>query len=148
MPKIVITNVPGLDGEYELDMNFTYRDFRTIKQVAGVRANEVMDALNAGDLDVIIALAEIALRRAGKAHQLDELLDADASDASISIDVSDMEVDESPPPLEPEQRSNDERQSSGHSTNGVTEASQEMLIHEDSGTPPQDSTSVRPISTT
>jgi len=148
MPKIVITDVPGLDGEYEFDMNFTYRDFRTIKQVSGVRANEVMDALQAGDLDIIIALAEIALRRAGKVHSVDELLDADASTGSITLDVSDMEAEENPPPLEPELRSNDERTSSGNGTNGVTEDSPETLIREGSGTPQQVSTSAHLTSTT
>ena len=34
MPKVVIKDVPGLDGEYELDLTFTHRDFRTIKQIA------------------------------------------------------------------------------------------------------------------
>jgi hypothetical protein len=146
MPKIIINDVPGLDGEYDLDMTFTHRDFHTIKQVAGIRANEVQGALEAGDMDIIVAMAEIALRRAGKVHLVDQLWDAEAG--SITLDVEDLEEDASPPPQEPEPRSDDERSSSGISTNGDTDASPETSIPDSSGIPRLGSTSGQLTSTT
>lgn len=149
MPKIILTGIPGLDGEYELDMNFTYRDFRTIKQVAGVRANEVQDALAGGDTDLIVALAEIALRRAGKQHSVDELLDAEAG--AITLDADDMaEADAGPPAVSSgdEPRSEPESRTSGSSTNGATEPSPETSKDDSSGTPRLVSSSVLPTSTT
>lgn len=140
MPKIVITGVPGLDGAYELDMTFTHRDFHTIKQVAGVRANEVQDALEGGDLDIVVAMAEIALRRANVPHSVDQLWDSEAG--GITLDVSDVE-DEADNPPEPEgaPRSDDAKPSSGLSTNGATDASLETSTHDSSGIPRLGSTS-------
>jgi hypothetical protein len=146
MPKIIISNVPGLEGEYDLDMSFTHRDFRTIKQVAGVRANEVSEALNAGDLDIIVAMAEIALVRAGKVHSLDQLWDSEAG--AITLDVADMEdAPDDPPPSGDEPKSDAVRLSSGVDTNGDTESSPVTLIREDSGTQPQVSMSDQVTST-
>lgn len=148
MPKIVIAGVPGLDGEYEMDMTFTHRDFHTIKQVAGVRANEVMDALEGGDLDIIVAMAEIALRRAGVPHSVDQLWDSEAG--GITLDVVDLEevVPDNPPQPEDEPRSDDAKPSSGTSTNGVTDVLPERSTLASSGTPLPDSTSDQLTSTT
>ena len=147
MPKIIISGVPGLDGEYDLDMTFTHRDFRTVKQVAGARANEVMESLGAGDLDIIVAMAEIALQRSGRPHSIEQLWDAEAG--SITLDVADLEdVASDPPPNEGEPKTSVERLSSGVDTNGATESSPEMSTLEDSGTPQQVSTSAHLTSTT
>lgn len=65
--KIVLSNVPPYDGEYELDVTYlTNRELHTIKNLCGLRAGELDDALQAGDSDVIVALAVIALERNGK----------------------------------------------------------------------------------
>ena len=139
MPKIVITGAPGLDGEYPLDLVFTHRDFRTIKQVAGVRANEVMDAINAGDLDIIVALAEVALRRAGKSHSIEDLWDSEAG--NISLDVTDTEEDpENPPLLAEDEKSDGDIESSGNGMSRSTELSPETSSPDSSGTPLQVST--------
>jgi hypothetical protein len=140
MPKIVITGIPGLDGEYDLDMTFTHRDFHTIKQVAGVRANEVQDALEGGDLDIVVALAEIALRRAEVVHSVDQLWDAEAG--GITLDVTDVEQEPDDPSMPgDEPRSDSAMTSSGDGTNGATEHSQATSIIDSSGTPPQGLTS-------
>lgn len=139
MPKIVIENVPGLDGEYPLNLVFTHRDFRTIKEVANVRANEVMDAINAGDLDIIVALAEIALRRAGRSHSIEDLWDSEAG--SISLDVTDVEEDPAnPPPLESDRKSVGGNESSGNGTSKSTEPFPATSSPASSGTPLQVST--------
>ncbi len=145
MPKIVIKDVPGLDGEYDLDLSFTHRDFRTIKQLTGVRANEVMDALEAGDLDIIVAIAEIALQRAGKQHSVEQLWDAQAG--SLILDVEDMEAEASPPPSADVPKSEDDKSSSGLSTNGDTEPSPVMLRPGSFGTPLPAAISDQPTST-
>ena len=141
MPKIIIEGVPGLDGEYEFALTFTHRDFRTIKQVSGIRANEVMDALNAGDMDLVVALAEIALQRAGVPHTVDDLWDAEAG--SITMDYSADEVEESPPPTAPPlvdaTSSDGEMGSSGGVTSNATDTSPETWTPNGSGTPEPDS---------
>jgi hypothetical protein len=93
MPSIKIEGVPPYDGEYELDMNFTNRDLHTIKQVAGVRAGDLNDALEHKDLDLVVALAVNALRRAGKPIDMDVLWDSEAGRILLVADE-----DAVPPP--------------------------------------------------
>lgn len=98
MPKIIIRDLAPLDGEYEFEMSrFKGTDLRIIKQIAGVRGNELEEALQAGDYDLVIAFAAIALSRAGKTVTPEQLLEADVG--SITIDYSDdtEEVEERPP---------------------------------------------------
>lgn len=99
MPKIVVDSADTLAGEYELDLShFTHREWSIIKREAGVRAGEFWDALNAGDADVILALAVVAMRRAGKdpsRYEIDALWDTDAG--KITLDASDVEDDADPP---------------------------------------------------
>lgn len=66
---VTIEGVPQFDGVYELDydgQSFSMWDLHMIKKIAGVRAAEFKEATDAGDTDVTVALAVIALRRAGK----------------------------------------------------------------------------------
>lgn len=118
MPKIVIKDILGLEGEYDLDLEFTNRDFRIIKQTAGVRANEIEDAISAGDIDVYVALAVIALRRAGKEHLVDDLLDAKVG--SIRLVDEEEAVPETPPSAEDEPRNGHAPTSSGVGSSGDT----------------------------
>lgn len=147
MAKLIINDIPELAGEYELDLNFTHRDFRTIKQVAGVRANEVMDAIEAGDLDIVVALAEIALQRAGVQHSVEQLWDAQAGSLVLDFE-SPEEAAEDPPPSADEPRSDVGSESSGDSTSADTEPFQATLTRVSSGTPQQVSGSARLTSTT
>ncbi len=135
MPKVTIENLYNLDGDYEIDMTFTHRDFRDIKRIAGVRANEVMDALNAGDMDIIVALAAIALRRSGKQFDVEQLWDAEAG--HITLDFSDQEVEANPPigSDESETRSEDDSSPSGTLTSEPTGLSLPSASLSPSGTP-------------
>jgi hypothetical protein len=139
MPNVTIANLYNLDGEYPLDLTFTHRDFRDIKKIAGVRANEVMDALNAGDMDIIVALAAIALRRSGKTFDVEQLWDAEAG--NITLDLTDQEVeDASPPPTsndEDEPAQNGSNSPSGQPTSEPTELSLVSESPSPSGTPVQ-----------
>jgi hypothetical protein len=121
MPQIKIEGVPPYDGVYELDMNFTNRDLHTIKQVAGVRAGDLNDALEHQDLDLVVALAVNALRRAGKPIDMDVLWDSEAGKIMLVAD----EADAVPPPQpssEPGGSVSEPTGSSGTYGNGIGDA--------------------------
>jgi hypothetical protein len=122
--KLKITGVAGLEGEFAFDPVYSHRDFRTIKRLSGVRAAEVMDALNAGDLEVVVAMAVITLERAGVPFTEDQIWDSDAG--SITI-VADEEEEASPPVQELSPSNEDESESSGNATNGALTDSPETV---------------------
>lgn len=95
MGKITIEGVGrGVDGEYEFDhTTFKQREYHLIKTVAGVRALEMEDAINAGDLDLVVAFAKIALERAGKVNVPIEML-WEAEVGQLSWDPGEPEEDE------------------------------------------------------
>ena len=76
-PRITIEGVPPYDGEYEVDQNFTNREFHTIKQVAGIRAGDLQEAMEHKDTDLIVALAVNCLRRAGLVVNIEALWEAE-----------------------------------------------------------------------
>lgn len=77
MDKILIEGIPGLDGEYEIDVSyFTNREMHLIKRIAGVRGGELDEAFRSGDTDIIVAVAAIALQRNGKQADENKLWDA------------------------------------------------------------------------
>lgn len=66
---VLIEGVEGFEGTWEVDTrNLTGFELRTIKRVSGVRAGELPEAMIAGDYDLTIAFAVIALERAQHAH--------------------------------------------------------------------------------
>ena len=155
MPKLIISGSPTLDGEYEFELVFTHRDHHTIKQVAGVRANEFVPALEAGDMDVVVALAKIVLERARVPHTMDMLWDLPLG-TGITVDLQEQEEEEeSPPPpstSEPSPSepasSESERTSSGESTNGAMAGFPETSTPDASGIPLPASSSDPETSTT
>jgi hypothetical protein len=67
--KIVIRDVPPYDGEYELDVvnrRFNGREWNWIKQISGYMRNTINVGLAGGDYDLELAMAVIAMCRAGK----------------------------------------------------------------------------------
>ncbi len=152
MPTVKIEGCGYLDGEYPLDLNFTHRDFREIKQISGMRANEVQGALEAGDLDVVVAIAAIAMRKNNKRYELDDLWDTGAGAISLEMDEEEEEVPLTMPPPSSKNdggESNDSsRTPSGLSSSTSTGPSPETSPQPDSGTPQQVSGSVRVTSTT
>lgn len=139
MPKIVIRNVtPQVNGEYELDTSqpFTNRELHLIKQQSGVRVLEMQDALRAGDSDVFVCFALIALQRAGRGDARDfaDLL-WDAPAGSIDFDFTadkqeaaappDASVPPSLPPSEPDASGGSEKTetASGSGTSNAGEPS-------------------------
>lgn len=92
---------PTIDGEYPCAIgDFTNRDFRDIKRLAGVRVQELMEAFEKGDTDLFVAFAVIALRHAGKAVAEDMLWDAPFGKLSLVTGVEE-EVDDLPPTSAP-----------------------------------------------
>lgn len=79
MPRITITGVDlQVDGIYDLDLEdtFTGDELHLIKKHSGVRAGEIGEAMEAGDYDLIICLAKIAMDRSGKDVRIERLLAA------------------------------------------------------------------------
>lgn len=65
--KLTIKGVEVFDGEYELDLTrgYTGNELHFIKKMSGVRLGEIQEAAAAGDYDLMIALAVIAVWRDG-----------------------------------------------------------------------------------
>jgi len=86
--------------EYVVDSEFTGWEWRLIKQVAGVRVREYEAAVIAGDYDLMVAIAMIAMRRHGVEATEGDLLDEPGG--VIIIDLEDIEeldpTEPSPPP--------------------------------------------------
>lgn len=83
--------------EYPIPESFTYRELDIIKQTAGVRPAEFLDAFRAGDAMVLVALAIIVKRRAGETVDVEALKDMDASSIEEAKDDPDEEDDSRPP---------------------------------------------------
>lgn len=87
---VVIRGLLPFDGDYPFDIVrmvlspgdpefMTYREWHTVKTMSGVRAGEIMDALDAGDTSLNLALVAVILRRAGRAVDENDLWDAPGS---------------------------------------------------------------------
>lgn len=96
------------DGTHPLDLDerpLNGWDLHLIKKIAGVRANELQDGLQAGDYDLIIALAVIALTRSGGLERQTAVQAADALRevelGKIELIGDDEEADAGPPASSP-----------------------------------------------
>ena len=95
--KLVIKNLHPYDGEYELELSgLTNRDYHRIKQLSGVRAGELGEAMQAGDIGVFVAVTEMILKRNGFPQvNVDALWDAEEQCFQV---VEDGGEDEDRPP--------------------------------------------------
>lgn len=108
--KITINGIPPFDGDYPIDVDrLTNRDLHHVKRIAGVRPLELEDALDAGDMDVVVALAYVAITKNGHqyARQAEDAL-WNAELGQITVDLSDEDEGEGgvtadpPPPSGPD----------------------------------------------
>lgn len=101
MAHFHIEGVPPYDGDWPLETGaFTNAELHTIKKVSGVRSQEIEEALDAGDNDLVVALAQIALERAGHRVDLDLLWGAEVG--KITLVAGDEEEEEKhDPPSQP-----------------------------------------------
>src|SRR3954469_25042893 len=96
VPTLTVAGIAGLDGSYDLDLGkFQNEELHTIKKITGVRAGELEDAIQAGDNDLMVAFAGIALRRAGRQVDASHLWKADVG--SITVDFGEPEEEVRPP---------------------------------------------------
>lgn len=103
MLEIRIEGVALFDGAFQLDVERPFRnsEWRLIKKISDVRMGEFQDAIEAGDNDVIVALAVIALIRAGRIQKNlalragDELMDAEFGAITLT------DLDQPDPPAAP-----------------------------------------------
>lgn len=103
MDKIVVDGIPAFNGEYPIDLEaFTMRELQIIKRMSGVRAGELSEAFAAGDSDLILAIAVIAVRRNGRQWEAFEKLAWDVDLAKITfVGDEESEVADEADPLTP-----------------------------------------------
>jgi hypothetical protein len=87
MTAVVIEGVPPWDGRYEFDdFAFTNRELFRIKQLSGLRAGELIEALEANDTSAYVGVAMVVLERSGLKLEADDLWGAKVG--SITLDLS------------------------------------------------------------
>ncbi len=116
MPAVVIDGIPPWDGSYQFDdWLFSNEQLYQIKEISkGLRAAELIEALDMNDSAAFVALAVVVLRMNGK-----QIADVDIADfwaakvGAITIDLGPQ--GDVPPTLPP---SSDELAGSGSSSGG------------------------------
>ena len=97
MAKIIIGKaIPRFAGSYELDSSIPMKgmDWRWIKKISGYMPNTIETGFEGDDPDLYIALAVVALHRAGKIrpqealYVADVLLEADVDGEALTIDFT------------------------------------------------------------
>lgn len=108
-----IRGIPPYDGEYTLNGGLKADELRLIKRVSGVRGGEIEAALEAGDYDVVVALAMIAVQRA----RPDDRVRQEPFDKSEigAIDVVGDEADDALPPANESDGAGTPKPSGSHS---------------------------------
>lgn len=115
--KLIVNGVPPWDGEYQFDdFAFTNRELYDIKQLSGLRASELIEALDSNDTSAYVGVGMVVLARHGKLLEPDDLWNAKVG--SIRIDLG---ADADPPtqsasegkPSETETSSGDDLNSGG-----------------------------------
>lgn len=102
MPKLLIQGLQPYDGEYELELSgLTNRDYHRIKQLSGVRAGELPEAMKAGDIGVFVAVTEMILKRNGFPEvNVDALWDAPEDCFQILETAEDAAAEDADRPLD------------------------------------------------
>ena len=99
MHLIRITDLPPFDGEYPIDLSsFNGRELHEIKKLSGVRGNELGEALLAGDYDLLIAFAVIALERNGRKVPAEALFEAEIGRIVLDEDPATVPEGDARPP--------------------------------------------------
>lgn len=91
--------MPPYDGEYPFDIEgFTNRELHRIKQLTGLRVGELQEAFEAGDNDVIVALAVIVLERSGRKVEDQVIWNAEAGTIRLEFEDQQTEAGEQDDP--------------------------------------------------
>jgi len=92
MIVLTIEDVPPWDGKYEFeDFSFTQRELYTIKQLSGIRAGELVEALDANDSSAMVGIAVVILARNDIRVDVDDLWASTVGSLRLDI-VADEEL--------------------------------------------------------
>ena len=92
MIAVVIEGIAPWDGRYEFeDFTFTNRELYRVKQVSGLRASELIDAIEANDTSAYVAVADVVLSRTDKKVPVDDLWNGPVG--SIMLDFGEVVAD-------------------------------------------------------
>jgi hypothetical protein len=129
MAKITLKDVPPYDGEYGFDVEREYsgHELHLIKNVAGLRLNEIQDAAKAGDYDLFVSLATIVLWREGKVKREEAAAVADVLLAAKTGSLTfDFEEEDARPPDETTPKPDESSTPLSATSNGHSEDPQEI----------------------
>lgn len=88
-PFLILNTLPPYDGEYELvTSGLTTREYHQIRQVCGLRAAEIEDGLESGDVGLMVALTAIMLQRAGHTVNMEILWNAPEESFDVQLKCS------------------------------------------------------------
>lgn len=102
MPAVVIKGCSPWDGTYEFDdFAFTNRELFEIKKLSGIRAGELIEALEANDTAAYVGVGIIVLARAGKVVDPDDLWNAPVGSIALELNGNGDVADPPTTPAEP-----------------------------------------------
>lgn len=146
-PKVdtlIVEGLDGLSGRYEFDIVamltegspdcLTNREAHKVKQMTGIRAGELMDAMTAGDSDVLVALAWVVLTRRGKRVDEEVLWDSPMG-SGFSFDIAKRQVDDPDPPTVPGPTGSTETPDGVGGTSGAATAAKSPSDRKATGSP-------------
>lgn len=126
-----IEGLPPYDGDHPIDLErFTNRELHLIKEMSGVRANELTESFQAGDNDLIVAFCAIALQRAGLTVDRDRLWDAEVGKIDLVV-----EDDAGPPARQPESGDGDTAKPASSGKSSRTDGGHLASVPSPTGTP-------------
>ena len=99
MIVLTLEGVPPWDGRYDFpDFGFTNRELFEIKKLSGIRAGELVEALDANDTAAFVGVAVVVLGRHGKTIDPDDLWNAPVGSIVLEIVADDDAGPPTPPP--------------------------------------------------
>lgn len=120
MMAVVVKDAAPWDGRYEFpDFSFTNRELHTIKQISGIRAGELIEALDANDTAAYVGVAVVVIGRTGKTIDPNRLWDAPVGSITIDLGSGDDGVPPTTAAVEGEPNANDGSSGPGSSDGGV-----------------------------
>ncbi len=101
MDKLTVDGIPAYNGTYDIDLSyFTNAELHLIKKETGLRAGELSEAFAAGDNDLMVAIAAIAIWRKNRDQpNMAPLWDAESGKFTFEMaEAEDEPEDDSLPP--------------------------------------------------
>lgn len=127
MDTLTIEGIPAYNGEYPLDISyFTNKELHLLKIECKVRAGELQEAFEAGDNDLMVGIAAIAIwRKTGTKPNMDALWDAEVGKFTFQVEEPEepVEDDDLPPSTAPEENDtpDDSSPEDGATSNGTSD---------------------------